>query len=201
MHGQERETTRPRRVGRPLAASLAVAAGLLRLLPHPYNLTPVGALGLYGGARLRSWHAYALPLAVMAVTDLLLWRLFGYRPFNPFVYASFLVYVLLGRSLAATESPARIGLASLLASAQFFVLTNFGAWWGSTLYPQTAAGLLACYAAGLPFLNTDAPPLGFFGNLLVGDLGFTAALFGAHAWLSRTAFPAERVGGLAPTEA
>ncbi len=34
------------------AVGMAVAAGLIRLLPHPWHFTPVGALGLFGGARL-----------------------------------------------------------------------------------------------------------------------------------------------------
>jgi hypothetical protein len=157
-------------------------------------MTPVGALGLFGGARLRSWHAYVLPLAVMACTDVILgMTLYGYS-FNPFVYASFLLNVCIGRLLTGTESPFKIGAASLVCSIQFFLVTNFGVWLTGGLYEHTWAGLLRCYAMGLPFFGPEAPlPLGFFGNTLVGDLSFTAVLFGAHAILSRTAFPAERV--------
>ena len=32
---------------------LATAAGVARLIPHPWNFTPVGALGLFTGSRLR----------------------------------------------------------------------------------------------------------------------------------------------------
>src|SRR5262245_33269920 len=133
---------------RPLATGLAVAAGLLRLVPHPANLTPVGALGLFAGARLRSWHAFALPVLVMAATDAVLYATHGYPP-SAFVYASFLVNVLIGRALTATESPWRIGAASFLCSLQFFLVTNFGVWLTSPgpLYPHTPEGLLACYAA------------------------------------------------------
>ena len=207
---------------RPLAAALAVAAGLLRLVPHPFNLTPLGALGLFGGARLRSWHAFVLPLAVMAASDLLLWAVLRYPPFNPVVYASFLVYVLLGRTLCRTASPWRIGAAAVLGSAQFFLITNFSVWLGGSVDPQSIPGgqammvvpadnlsypslikyarnpegLAACYALGMSFVRPEAPlqdffapPFGFFGNLLLGDLGFTALLFGAHAWLAGAAFP------------
>jgi hypothetical protein len=186
-------------VGRPLASILALVAGLPRVIPHPFNLTPVGALCLFGGARLRSWQAFALPLGVMIVTDFLLWVTtgfnFDYSPLHvsrAFVYGSLLVYVLLGRTLTATESPGRIGAASLLGSLQFFLITNFGTWATENLYPHTLEGILACYAAGLPFYN-PGHPLGFFGYTVLGDLGFSACLFALHAWLSRTAFPAERV--------
>src|SRR5262249_26507365 len=111
---------------RPLAGVLAVAVGLVRLIPHPWNFTPVGAVGLFAGGRLRSWHAFALPLGLMALTDLALWGLRGpdYSPFHvtrAFVYPSILLYALLGKVLAAGESVWRIGLASVLGSLQFFL--------------------------------------------------------------------------------
>jgi hypothetical protein len=184
-------------------------------------MSATGALGLFGGARLRSWQALSLPLVVMAVTDLVLWAIHGYPPFNLFVYGSFVIYVLLGRLLARTESPLWIGTACVLGTVQFFLLTNLSAWlalsapaeqlpagqavvWSTqrTNYPvptyaRNLNGLLACYAAALPFTNADAPPLGFFGNTLAGDLLFCCLLFGAHAWLSRRYFRGERVAGLA----
>jgi hypothetical protein len=173
---------------------MAVVAGLLRLVPHPWNLTPVGALGIFAGARLRSWHAFALPLLVMAVTNAILSAVYGY-PFLyltlPFVLASFLVNVLLGRLLRRSESPFPIAAVSLLASVQFFLVTNFGVWLVTVFWPAPdmvpytpdLPGLLACYAAGIPF----------FGGTVAGDLIYCGLLFGLHSWLTRTRFAAERV--------
>jgi hypothetical protein len=174
-----------------LTAVTAVAASLFRLIPFGYrppNCTPVGALGLYAGGRLPWWAAPLLPLAIMAGTDWLLWTAYGESPYNRWVYASFLVYVVLGRLLAGTNSAWRIGTASVLGSLQFYLITNFGVWYSShglatAMYPPTVAGLAACYVAGLPFL----------GYTLMGDLGFSAALFGAHAWLAGTAPQPEEV--------
>jgi hypothetical protein len=195
-------------IGRPLACGLLLIAGLFRFVPYlfpipAYHLMPVGALAIFGGARMKWGQALAVPLLLMVVTDLLLWPLTwqwkSYGPFDPFVYFSFMINVLLGRTLLSqTESPVRIGLVSVLASVQFFLVTNFGAWvsgyWSSeALYSMDANGLLNCYIAGLVFNKAPAPPLGFFGHTLLSDLGFAAALFGAHAFLTRTAFPAERV--------
>lgn len=56
----------------------------------------------------------------------------------------------------------------LLGAIQFFVITNFGAWMFLNSYPKTFAGLMACYAAGVPF----------FWNTLAGDIGYSALLFG-----------------------
>jgi hypothetical protein len=200
MGNQANGAIRPTKISGPMAVGFAVVAGALRFLPHHWwNFTPIGALSIYSGARLRLWQAFAISIGVMAVTDSVLWKLQDKPPFDPFVYGSFLVYVLLGRLLIRTESPWRIGAASLLGSLQFFLVTNFGVWFSGLgklgqMYPGTFQGLMECYLAGIPFYGKDAaPPLGFVGHTIVGDLAFTALLFGTHAVLARWAFPAERV--------
>jgi len=72
--------------------TMAAAVGL-RLARVP-NVSAVGALGLFAGGRLPLWLAWAPPLAVMAVADLILWAWLAYPPFNPWVYAGFVGYVL-----------------------------------------------------------------------------------------------------------
>lgn len=173
---------------RPLSLSLVLVGVLARVLPHPPNLTSVGATSLFSGARLRGWQAYLVPLITMAVSDPILSKIYGFRPFSvltPLIYLSFLINVWIGRRLRSTESPGRIGAAALAGSAQFFVLTNFGVWLlgGGHFYPHTLAGLVACYVAALPF----------FGWTAMGDLGYSAALFGSHAWLTRRVCRDERV--------
>jgi hypothetical protein len=202
-------------LARICAAGMAVAAGLIRLIPNPIqNLTPVGALALFGGARLGSWLACLLPLGVMAASDVLLWLIYGRAnftlwqfAFNPWVYGSFLLSVLWGRLLLRNGSAARIVAVSVLTSVQFFLLTNFGVWLADVMrnpslpgeaaivwkeipglpalvpyhYGHNLSGLIACYAAALPFGGTNAPPFGFLGNQLLGDLFYTGLLFGLYA--------------------
>lgn len=173
---------------RPLSLSLVLVGVLARVLPHPPNMTSVGAASLFSGARLRGWQAYLVPLVTMAVSDPIVGKLYGFHPFSvltPLIYASFLVNVWIGRRLRATESPWRIGGGALAGSVQFFLLTNLGVWQlgGGHSYPHTFAGLAACYAAALPF----------FGWTVAGDLGYAAVLFGVHAWLTRHVFPGERI--------
>lgn len=166
---------------RPLAIGLTVLGAVARLLPHAPNFTPVGSTSLFGGARLRGWHAYALPLLLMAVTDPLVG---GYSIATPWVYASFLISVWLGRRyLRRSENALRIGGICAVSSVQFFALTNFGMWLGTSMYPHTAAGLALCYANAIPF----------FAPTFAGDLLYTGALFGLHALLSRVAYRPERV--------
>ena len=148
-----------------LSSGLTLVAALARLIPHPPNFTPVGSMSLYGGAKLRGWRAFALPLALMVATDILLYYVDGYAAagfrmfrFNtPFIYAAFLINVLIGRALLKKFSVARLGAATLLCSTQFFLITNFAVWLASDgaaglgNYPHTLAGLIACYVAALPF--------------------------------------------------
>lgn len=42
---------------------------------------------------------------------------------------------------------------SAFASGQYFLMTNFGVWLSDAMYPHTWSGLIACYAAGIPFLT------------------------------------------------
>src|SRR2546426_1032106 len=129
-----------------LALSVAVVAGILaailRIVPHPPNFSGVGALGLFGGARLRAWQAYALPLGIMILSDLSLWVLTGFdykyslaHFSRVFVYASFMIYVLIGRWLRDIDSLASITLAATVGGVQFFLLTNFCEWLFQPLQP------------------------------------------------------------------
>lgn len=168
-------------VSKPLVLTLIALGALARLAPHPPNFTPVGGIALFAGARLAGWQAFAIPLAMMLASDLLLRAIFGYK-FAVISYAAFLINVLLGRMLLGHGGVARIGAMAVAGSVQFFLLTNFTVWAAGRMYPVTFDGLIACYVAALPF----------FGGTLAGDLFYTALLFGAHEWLSRraTAVPA-----------
>jgi hypothetical protein len=165
---------------RPLAIALVILAGLVRVVQH-VNFAPVGALSLFCGARLRGWQAYFVPLALMAVTDPFVG---GYSAATPLVYASFMINVWIGTRLRQTESPLWIGSAAVAGSLQFFLLTNF-AWLPglSGLYPHTLAGVINCYAAGIPF----------YGRTLASDIVYSGVLFGLHSLLSRTVVRTERV--------
>jgi hypothetical protein len=182
-----------------LTLAAGVLAGLGRLVPNTYNFTPLGALGLFGGSRLRSWQAYALPLVLMVLTDLGLCIVTGDSKYSPlhlsrlYVYPSLLVYVVIGRYLVRRPSVKAIGGACLLGSMQFFLITNFCDWllqpWMPGIpevwrYSRDLAGLGTCYLNGLPFVRGGE--LFFFG-LFLGDLFFTSLLFGAHALLTRQA--------------
>jgi hypothetical protein len=171
---------------RPVAVSLTVLGAVARLLPHPPNFAPVGATGLFAGARLPRWQAYLIPLVALAVTDPILSPFYGFQPFNKyllFTYLSVLISVWLGRRLRNTESISRIAAVTVVNSIQFYLITNFGSWLWFQAYPRTAAGLASCYVAAIPF----------FGWTLASDVLYTGVLFGLYAWLSRTVATSERL--------
>ena len=165
-----------------LCAILAAAA--LRLVPHPPNFTPIGAMALFSGAYLgRRALAFAAPLAALLLSDLVL----GFYPGMNFVYASVALTVVVGWALSSRRSAPRVIGAALATSVLFFVLTNFGMWLFSGFYPATFEGLVACYVAAIPF----------FQNSIAGDLFYTALLFGGFALMQR-AVPALREGDAQP---
>jgi hypothetical protein len=147
-------------------------AAIVRVLPHPWNFTPVGAMALFAGAKLgRSWKAFFLPLAALFVGDLFV----GFHKLMLAVYLSFCLSVLIGIIFRNRQSVGPLSLATLLGATQFFFVTNLAVWAFLTGYPKTIAGLTACYVAGIPF----------FGNTLAGDAFYAAVLFGVYALVER----------------
>ena len=157
-----------------------VMAAALRLVPHPPNFTPIGAMALFSGAYLANRGlAVAVPLAAMLLSDAVL----GFHSGMPFVYGSVALIVAIGWFALKRVSSLGVVAAALVSSVLFFVVTNFGTWSVSGMYPMTLAGLAACYVAAIPF----------FQNTVVGDLFYSGVLFGGFALLER-AIPALRQG-------
>jgi hypothetical protein len=151
--------------------SIVLAAALARLMPHLPNMTPIAAIALFGGAYFSDKRlAFLVPLTALFVSDL---ALGGYYPGMEVVYLSFGLIVCIGLWLQKHRTVLPIAGAALAGSVLFFVLTNFGVWAFSGMYPTNLAGLIACYTAALPF----------FTNTLMGDVFYTALLFGGFALL------------------
>lgn len=162
---------------------LMVAAGaasrvFLRDVP---NFAPIAAMALFAGYFFRMvWLAPLAPLLAMTISDGIIggydWKLMAV------VYGMLTLPVclrpLVRRVLKIerqTRSHAAASLAGLLTcslgcSLLFFLVTNFACWYGSSWYPQTGAGLAACYAAAIPF----------FRYTLLGDLFYACTLFGGY---------------------
>lgn len=147
---------------------------LLRLLPHPANFTPVGAIAILGAYFFSRYKAAVwIPVVIMFLSDMALelsYRL-GYGSFPGFndimlfVYPAFALMAFCGYMAAKKSGWARIAGATLAGSLLFFLSTNFGYWF---LYmPKTGSALVQSYVQAIPF----------FKNALAGDLFYTGAGF------------------------
>ena len=161
---------------------LILVAALSRVVPHPFNFTPIGAIAMFGAAQFnRKAFAVMIPAAAMLLSDALIGN-----PSLP-TYLSFALITVFGCVYLKKITVSRLFIASLAASVSFFLITNFFVWFGGTMYPPTAQGLIACYVAGLAFYQQT-----FFGNLflnsIMGDLFYTSVLFGSFYWIQKIAF-------------
>jgi hypothetical protein len=153
---------------------LIVGGALLRLAPHPWNFTPTGAIALFAGATYqRKSDAVALPFISLLLSDAVI----GFHSSMPVVYAAFGLTVLLGYWIRDhRESITAVTLAAVASATLFYVSTNFWVWAaGHVPYDKTFSGLVACYAAALPF----------YANQLAGDLFYSGLLFGVFVWAQR----------------
>jgi hypothetical protein len=172
-----------------LLVGIAVACRLLSAEYHVWNLVPACAIALYAGSRLPRRWAWAVPVAAMILSDIVLD--FGTR--RPiFELTRWCVYATLAgtTSLGLIANRGRAGrlmlpLLSLFASTGFFLLTNLATWAEGQLYPMTWTGLATCYVMAIPF----------FGNTVAADLIGTCVLFGLGPVFERAATRLARAWG------
>ncbi len=171
--------------------ALMLAAAFSRIIPHPANFAPVAALGLFGSAYLyKNRLAILTPLVSMFISDVILNNTIYSQYFTGFallheswywVYGSIILTTVLGYFTLKTVNVKTILTSSAVASILFFLITNFGTFLGSSMYPQNFGGLIACFAAGIPF----------FGGTLFGTIFYSAVLFGGFEFAKKQ-FPVLR---------
>jgi len=154
---------------------LIIAAALTRalpyLIPHIWNFTAIGALAIFGGAQFNDKRlAFIIPITAMAISDI-----FIGNGFSLAVYTGFIAMVGCGFLIRNKVNSTNVILASFISASVFFLITNFAFLYPASLYPHNISGILTSYAAGLPF----------FRNMLIGNLVFSAVLFGSFHLLSR----------------
>jgi hypothetical protein len=150
---------------------MVALAACARLVPHPWNFTPMMAIGLFAGTQARKAGTGVLAtLSALVLSDAVLGFYSGFW----YVYAAALIPVLLGRLIRDRKGVGAIAAAAFASSLSFFLITNFMFWATGRLYPHTMAGLSACYLAGIPFYQNQA----------LGDALYTVAIFGGYAALN-----------------
>lgn len=163
-------------------AAIVILSILARFYTSIPNFAPFGALALFAGAYISNRSlAIFLPLAGLFIGDVAMEIAesgTGFYPEMPLVYLAYILTVALGFSLRNNKSVTRIAGTSILGTLLFFVVTNFGVWALTNIYPHTFAGFVSCYVMAIPFIKST----------LISDLLFNTALFGgAYLIFSRSA--------------
>ncbi|MBI2594047.1 hypothetical protein HYW44_05405 [Candidatus Daviesbacteria bacterium] len=167
-----------------LAIFFVFAAVILRLLPHMPNFTPVTAIALFGGAYLSRRLAIILPLLIIIISDYLMLYIgpfgTGFNKFHGlgemfystilFVWGCFVISSLIGIWIGKKKTVGRVTFGAILASLQFFIITNFGVWLVDNFYPHNLDGLIQSYVMGIPF----------YRGTFLGDLFYTGLIFGGY---------------------
>lgn len=181
-----------------IIASLIFLAIICRIATNQlelWNFNALGASALFGGIVIRNKRlAYVLPLLTLFLTDLFFQLFTSIQGFYGaqmiFVYGAFLLITWIGTQIRKVNT-LNIVLASVGTGVLFFLISNFGVWILSNMYPRTIQGLFACYAAAIPFFRNDL--FGSFAlNTILGNLFFTGVLFGAWALVKQTALQPQK---------
>ena len=128
---------------------IILSLSLTRLIPHPWNFTPILAVGIFSGFYFKQFYLGLFVVIVsMFIGDLFL----GFHSTMFFTYISLAIAVAFGlliKRLKFTE----ILFSSLASSVCFFIITNFGAWLTLEMYEKNLAGLFQSYILAIPFFH------------------------------------------------
>ncbi|SHN18347.1 DUF6580 family putative transport protein [Chitinophaga sp. CF418] len=180
-----------------IVAMLIFLSALCRIFTNQiglWNFNAIGAAALFGGIVLKDKRlAYVVPLLSLFLSDVFLQCFTSIHALDRnylgqllFVYGAFLLITWIG-TLIKKVNVLTLLLSSIGTGVLFFLISNLGTFITTDLYPKTGAGLLACYAAGIPFYQSDNMFSSFALNGLMGNVFFTAVLFGAWAAIKQVA--------------
>jgi len=132
-----------------LPISLILILSFSRLIPHPWNFTPVLAMGIFSGFYFKNFILGSfIVICSMFIGDLYL----GFHSTMFFTYISLIIAVALGlfvNKFKLTE----VLFTGLASSVCFFAITNFGAWLTLEMYEKNLTGLLQSYVLAIPFFH------------------------------------------------
>lgn len=173
---------------------LILACSLYRVWPdRPFGFAPQWAMAVFAGAVIKDkrW-AFFLPLLSMLVSDTAyqilyyngigqIWGFYGGQWLNYLLFVSLTIF---GFMIAKRLTVVNVFAASLAAPSAFFLLSNFTVWASGGGYhrPFTGAGLMQCYADGVPFYQMS----------LVATPVFSAVLFGVYFLLNQKTMQARQ---------
>ena len=132
-----------------LPICLILVLSFSRLIPHPWNFTPILAVGIFSGFYFKNFIlSLFIVILSMFIGDLFL----GFHSTMFFTYISLALAVVIGlfiKHFKFTE----ILFSGLASSVCFFIITNFGAWLTLAMYEKNFSGLLQSYVMAIPFFH------------------------------------------------
>ena len=132
-----------------LPISLVFILCLSRLIPHPWNFTPILATGIFSGFYFKKFYLSSLiVLLPMFLGDLYL----GFHNTMFFTYISLFAAVILGLVIKRFVF-SDILFTGIISSICFFLITNFGAWLTLSMYEKNLAGLIESYTLAILFFH------------------------------------------------
>ncbi|RXK59719.1 hypothetical protein ESA94_11705 [Lacibacter luteus] len=175
-----------------ILAIIMIAVAALRIpnaaqLGPLSNFTPIGAMGLFGGAYFsKHWKAFGFPLLTLLLSDLII-NIFVYDGQYGIMYGSwywvyggFVLIVLLARLFLKKVSVQNVVLTGIAGTLVYWLVVDFGVFLfgctdittGQTM-DHSFASLIKCYAQGAPYMK----------NFLIGTLVYSGIMFGAFEWM------------------
>ena len=153
--------------------SLILILAFARLIPHPWNFTPVIAVAILSGYFFKNIYlSFSILLISMLIADVFL----GFYENMIFVYISLLLIAFVFFKISKKINFKNLFIYSFAGSLIFFVISNFGVWiLGSPgvdnlPYDKNLNGLIECYFFAIPF----------FGNTFFSTLIFSYACYSAN---------------------
>lgn len=169
-----------------LVSAIILASVVLRLIFNEmswFNLVPIAALGIFSGSILKNkTMAFLIPFGALLMTDVF-FQLFtetpGFYSFWQIIkYAAIILVTLMGTKLNPKKGLNILGY-TIGGSLVFFIVSNFGVWAEGLIYPRTAAGLVECFVAAIPFFKSEFATK-LFVNSIAADLLFSVVAFGIY---------------------
>jgi hypothetical protein len=153
------------------------------------NFTPIGAMGLFGGAYFtKQWKAVLFPLLTLLVSDLIIQAFVFNGQYGIlysgwyWIYGIFILITFIGKRLLKKVTVKNVIIAAITASLTHWLIADFTVWAGGgtdirtmTLLSRDWAGLQQCYIQGFPFMK----------NFLIGTLVYSGILFGIFEWVKQ----------------
>ncbi|MBO9632498.1 MAG: hypothetical protein J7578_05225 [Chitinophagaceae bacterium] len=166
---------------------LVIVAAVYRVIPgRPMGFAPQIAIALFSGAMIKDKKlAFLFPVLSMLISDLFYQGLFaaGMAPYGGFYGGMWINYILFTSvtvfgMMIRKNNVTNVLVASLAGPTYFFLVSNFLTWAGVgdfVEYPKTWEGLMACYAAGIPF----------YKGSLMATVAFSGLFFGGWALIGK----------------